>query len=171
MSIKFSCEIHDPTKVIKSQMDNAKVAFKKTREAANTLRTRSLLGAIDYLNNVINKKECVPIRRFAKGCGHTKQARKFGQRKGRWPRKSAMFLINVLEDIKEKANEKGIDLNDLELFHVQITKAPVIYGRVFRAHGRVNPFNKHPCHILIGAKIKDKEVNDENDVMVQAMEE
>lgn len=165
MAINFAYDVIDPTKVIKYQIDNARVSFKKTRECGNTLRTRSLLNAIDYLNNVVLKKECVPMRRYARGCGHTRQARAFNQRKGRWPKKSALFLLEVLNNIKEQANEKGLDINELVLDHVQICRAPKIFGRVFRAHGRVNPFNKSPCHILIAAKVCDKEVNEENDVM------
>ncbi|KAF5139830.1 60s ribosomal protein l17 [Vairimorpha ceranae] len=167
MAINFAYDIVDPTKVIKSQLDSARVSFKKTRETASTLRKRSLLNAISYLNNVIVKKECVPMRRYARGCGHTRQARAFGQRKGRWPKKSAVAILQVLENIKEQATEKGIDIEKLDLDHVQICRAPKIFGRVFRAHGRVTPFNKSPCHILIAAKVRDMEVNDENDIMKQ----
>ncbi|EEQ81482.1 hypothetical protein NCER_102069 [Vairimorpha ceranae BRL01] len=142
MAINFAYDIVDPTKVIKSQLDSARVSFKKTRETASTLRKRSLLNAISYLNNVIVKKECVPMRRYARGCGHTRQARAFGQRKGRWPKKSAVAILQVLENIKEQATEKGIDIEKLDLDHVQICRAPKIFGRVFRAHGRVTPLIK-----------------------------
>lgn len=176
MSIKYSYEIHDPSKAVKARLDNAKVSFKKTREASSTLRKRKVVDAIEYLKNVISKTECVPFRRYNGGCKHTHQARKFSipsrvvvnedgekefkrgfvQTKGRWPKKSAQFLIDLLENIKENANARNIDPSELVITHVRVTKAPKIYGRTFRAHGRVNPFNKSPCHIQMVAEIKSE---------------
>ena len=182
MGIKYSYEIHDPSKAVKARIDNAKVSFKKTREASCTLRKRKVVDAIQYLKNVIAKTECVPFRRYNRGCGQTHQARKFSipkreivkangekvvkegyvQTRGRWPKKSAEFLISLLENIKDNAEAKSLSADDLVITHVQVSKAPVIYGRTFRAHGRVNPFNKSPCHIQMVA-----EVLGSNDVSIE----
>jgi large subunit ribosomal protein L17e len=173
MAIKFSYEILDPSKAAKASMDNAKVSFKKTCETCGTLRKRKLLDAIQYLKDVIAKKDCVPFTKFNRRCGNTHQARKytppeaymtfkvhdriikkkFVQRKGRWPAKSCKFVIELLESLKEDGVSKGLDPSELVITHVQVNKAPVIYGRTFRAHGRVTPFNKKPCHIQAVAEI------------------
>ncbi|ADM11899.1 60S ribosomal protein L22/L17e [Encephalitozoon intestinalis ATCC 50506] len=183
MGIKYSYEIHDPSKAVKGKIDNAKVSFKKTRETCCTLRKRKLLDAIQYLKNVISKTECVPFRRYNRGCGQTHQARKFSiprkeivkangekvikrghvQTRGRWPKKSAEFVISLLESVKESAESKSLDVGSLVITHIQVSKAPKIFGRTFRAHGRVNPFNKSPCHIQVVA-----EVLESNDVSIEA---
>lgn len=183
MGIKYSYEIHDPSKAVKGRIDNAKVSFKKTRETSSTLRRRKVQDAIDYLKNVIKKTECVPYTRYNRGCGQTHQARKFSipervvekangekvvkkafvQTRGRWPKKSAQFMIDLLESIKENAVARNINPAELVITHVQVSKAPVIYGRVFRAHGRVNAFNKSPCHIQVVAEIQQS-----SDVSIEA---
>lgn len=172
--MKYSYSAQDPSKAVRGRIDNAKVSFKKTRETSSTLRKRRVVDAIQYLKNVIKKTECVPFRRYSSGCGATRQARKFSipsrviekengekeerrgyvQTKGRWPQKSAQFLIDVLENIKENAAARNIDPETLVITHVQVNKAPKIFGRTFRAHGRVNPFNKSPCHIQMVAEVQ-----------------
>jgi large subunit ribosomal protein L17e len=183
MAMKYSYEIHDPSKAVRARIDNAKVSFKNTREASGTLRKRKVVDAIQYLRNVVAKTECVPFRRYNRGCGRTAQAKKFSipdrevtkpngekevrrgyvQVKGRWPKKSAEFLISLLENLKENAVSKGLEVEELVITHVQVNKAPKIYGRTFRAHGRVNPFNKSPCHIQMVAEIVGS-----NDVSIEA---
>lgn len=41
---------------------------------------------------------------------------------------------------------------------ISVNRAPKIHGRVFRAHGRVNAFNKSPCHIQVVCERKSEAV-------------
>lgn len=99
MPKSYNTQILDSAQAVKACVTNAKVSFKKTRETCSTLSGRTLNGTIDYLNNVISKKECVPMRRYATGCGNTKQAHKFKvghypAQKGRWPKQSAELSLS-----------------------------------------------------------------------------
>lgn len=145
----YNTDIIDQASTVKACITNAKVSFKNTRETCTTLRGRTVEGCIAYLNNVIEKKECVPMRRYARGCGNTAQARQFNTTKGRWPKKSAETLIKIMKNIKNNAANKNIEVDDLVIKMVSVNRAPKIHGRVFRAHGRVNAFNKSPCHIQV----------------------
>ncbi|KAI5149830.1 large subunit ribosomal protein L17e [Enteropsectra breve] len=154
MPKSYNTEILEESNTVKACVTNAKVSFKNTRETCSTLRGRSVEGCITYLNNVLEKKECVPMRRYANKVGNTKQAKQFmhGQfpcTKGRWPKNSVEAMLKLMKNIKNNAACKSINVDDLVIKMVSVNRAPKIHGRVFRAHGRVNAFNKSPCHIQV----------------------
>lgn len=153
MPKRYNCDILDPANTVKAASHNTRVSFKKTRETCSTLRGRTVEGCISYLENVMSKKECVPFRKYHYGVHATPQARafdgKFPCTKGRWPIKSCEAVIKLLKNIKANAVNKNLDSNELIIQAVSVNKAPIVHGRCFRAHGRVNAFNKSPCHIQI----------------------
>lgn len=153
MPARYNCDIIDPANTVKASIQNARVSFKKTRETCSTLRGKTVDSCIEYLNNVIGKKACVPFRRYHYGVHATPQARAFDSKfpctKGRWPIKSCEEVIKLLNNIKANAIHKNMDTSDLVIKMISVNKAPIIHGRCFRAHGRVNAFNKSPCHIQV----------------------
>lgn len=163
MPKSYCTEIHNPEKTIKACSSNVKVSFKNTHETCSTLRGRTVKESIDYLTDVIAKKDCVPMKRFSSGCPNTAQARKYSSpgracTQGRWPRKSAEAVIKLLNNLKNNAALKSLDGESLVIRMVCVNRAPKIHGRVFRAHGRVNPFNKSPCHIQVVASERQEGV-------------
>jgi large subunit ribosomal protein L17e len=106
-----------------------------------------LRKAVAYLGDVQEHKQCVPFRRFAGSTGRTAQASAFGVTKGRWPAKSAQFLLELLKNAESNAIVKGLDLDKLTIRHVQVNQAPKQRRRTYRAHGRINPYMSNPCHI------------------------
>lgn len=50
-----------------------RVSFKNTRETAQAINGWKLARALTYLDNVINHKEAVPMRRYAGSTGRTAQ--------------------------------------------------------------------------------------------------
>lgn len=61
--------------------------------------------------------------------------------------KSAEFLLHKLKNADSSAELKGLDVDSLVIEHIQVKKAPKMQRRIFRAHGRVNPYMSSPCHI------------------------
>ena len=45
------------------------------------------------------------------------------------------------------AQVKGLDVDQLEIFHIQVNRAQKQRRRTYRAHGRTNPYMSSPCHI------------------------
>merc|ERR1711913_14134 len=125
----------------KAKGSNLRVHFKNTRETAQAIKAMPLHRATKYLKNVIAQKEIIPFRRFMGGVGRNAQ--------GRWPVKSAEFLLHMLKNAESNAEYKGLDADHLIIEHIQVNRAAKMRRRTYRAHGRINPYMSSPCHIEI----------------------
>merc|ERR1712105_114986 len=97
------------------------------------------------------KKGIVPFLRYNGGPGRhaqTKNCNASGSQ-GRWPKKSAEFLLQLLKNAESNAEYKGLDTDHLMIEHIQVNRAPKMRRRTYRAHGRINPFMSSPCHIEV----------------------
>ncbi|PVV00660.1 hypothetical protein BB560_004947 [Smittium megazygosporum] len=146
---KYSAAPANEARSAKASGAYLRVHFKNTVEAAAAIKGRKLLNAITYLNDVREHKQCVPFRHFNGGVGRTAQAKAFKTTQGRWPEKSAKYLLDLLQNIKSNAEAKELNVESLVIKHVQVNAAPKQRRRTFRAHGRVNPYMSSPCHIEI----------------------
>ncbi|KAI8434511.1 hypothetical protein MSG28_012515 [Choristoneura fumiferana] len=146
---RYSREPDNPAKSCKARGSNLRVHFKNTYETAMAIRKLPLRRAVRYLKNVTEKKECIPFRRFNGGVGRCAQAKQFGTTQGRWPKKSAEFLLQLLRNAESNADYKGLDVDRLVIDHIQVNRAPCLRRRTYRAHGRINPYMSSPCHIEV----------------------
>nr|WIM01496.1 ribosomal protein L17 [Limnephilus lunatus] len=146
---RYSREPDNPAKSCKARGSNLRVHFKNTHETAMAIKRLPLRRAVRYLKNVIDKKECIPFRRFNGGVGRCAQAKQFGTTQGRWPKKSAEFLLQLLRNAESNADYKGLDVDRLVIDHIQVNRAPCLRRRTYRAHGRINPYMSSPCHIEV----------------------
>ena len=137
----------DPRKSCKSRGSNLCVHFKNTCETAEAIKGMHIRKASKYLQEVTLKKQCVPFRRYVGGVGRRAQVKQCGWTQGRWPRKSAEFLLHMLKNAESNAERKGLDVDSLVIEHIQVNKAPQMRRRTYRAHGRINPYGSSPCHI------------------------
>lgn len=80
----------------------------------------TLRRAQRFLKNVTEHKECVPFRRYNGGVGRTAQAKQWGTSIGRWPKKSADFLLQLLKNAEANADYKGLDIDRLVIDHIQV---------------------------------------------------
>merc|ERR1711894_846381 len=133
----------------KAKGSNLRVHFKNTRETAQAIKAMPLHRATKYLKNVIAHKEIVPFRRFMGGVGRHAQANVHGTAQGRWPLKSAEFLLHLLKNAESNAEYKGLDADHLVIEHIQVNRAPKMRRRTYRVHGRINPYMSSPCHIEV----------------------
>merc|ERR1712053_67172 len=146
---RHGIEPDNATKSAKAKGSNLRVHFKNTRETAQAIKAMPLHRASKYLKNVIAHKEIVPFRRFMGGVGRHAQAKVHGTAHGRWPLKSAEFLLQLLKNAESNAEYKGLDPDHLVIEHIQVNRAPKMRRRTYRAHGRINPYMSSPCHIEI----------------------
>merc|ERR1712241_331668 len=110
---RYAQEPDNATKSAKARGSNLRVHFKNTRETAQAIKEMPLNRANQYLKNVVNMKEIIPFRRFMGGVGRHAQAKVHGTSQGRWPKKSAEFLLHLLKNAESNAEYKGLDADHL----------------------------------------------------------
>ncbi|CDW52113.1 60S ribosomal protein L17 [Trichuris trichiura] len=147
--VHYSTEPENAAKSCKARGSDLRVHFKNTRETARVLRNMTLRRAVTYLKNVIAKKEIVPFRRFKGGVGRKAQCKQWKWTQGRWPKKSAEFLLQLLRNAESNAEFKGLDTDRLVISHIAVQAAAKIRRRTYRAHGRINPYMSSPCHLEV----------------------
>ncbi|OAF71919.1 hypothetical protein A3Q56_00318 [Intoshia linei] len=157
--VRYSVLPKNQQNIVKARISNARVHFKNTRETANAISNMNLKQAMKYLNDVKEYKRCVPFRRYNGGIGKCSQAKEFKHSQGRWPQKSLKFLLDLLKNAESNAENKGLDTDRLNIKYVQVNRAATLRRRTFRAHGRINPFISHPCHIELMLEEEDAGVS------------
>ncbi|OAA56975.1 60S ribosomal protein l17 [Niveomyces insectorum RCEF 264] len=145
--VRYAATEIAPAKSARARGAYLRVSFKNTRETAQAINGWKLQRALTFLENVKEKVEAVPMRRYAGSTGRTAQGKQFGVSKARWPKKSAEFLLGLLKNAEANADAKGLDTSNLVVKHIQVNQAPKQRRRTYRAHGRINPYMSNPCHI------------------------
>ncbi|KAK8939996.1 60S ribosomal protein L17 [Platanthera guangdongensis] len=138
-----------------------------TRETAHALRKLPLAKAKRYLEDVMAHKQAIPFRRFCRGVGRTAQAKaRHSNGQGRWPVKSAKFILDLLKNAESNADVKGLDVDALYISHIQVNQAQKQRRRTYRAHGRINPYMSSPCHIELTLSEKEESVKKEPETQI-----
>lgn len=80
------------------------------------------------------------------------QAKQWKCTQGRWPKKSAEFLLQLLKNAESNADLKNLDVDHLVIEHIQVNRAPHMRRRTYRAHGRIN--RKYFVFIVINRSMR-----------------
>uniref|UniRef100_A0A1I7U8Y4 Large ribosomal subunit protein uL22 n=1 Tax=Caenorhabditis tropicalis TaxID=1561998 RepID=A0A1I7U8Y4_9PELO len=161
--VHYSRAPENSTKSCKARGSDLRVHFKNTHEAAMALRGMPLRRAQAFLNHVKEHKEIVPYRRFHGGIGRAAQTKQWNTTQGRWPVKSADFLLDLLKNAESNAEYKGLDVDHLVIEHINVQRAAKLRRRTYRAHGRINPYMSSPCHIEVILSEKEDVVSKPTD--------
>lgn len=106
-----------------------------------------MIQAEKYLRDVIEHKRAVPFYIYKGGIGRSAQGKGFKTPQVRWPKKSCLYLLDLLENAKSNANVRKLDVGSLVISHIQVNSAPRGRRRTNRAHGRINAYMSSPSHI------------------------
>merc|ERR1711941_176346 len=136
---RYSKEADNPEKSCRAKGSYLRVHFKNTYEVAMSIKGMNLRKAERYLNDVIDKKQAIAFRVFNGGPGRHAQGKNVKAPGGqvRWPQKSCRFILDLLKNAASNAEVKELNPDALEVTHIQ----------VYRAHGRINPYQSSPSHI------------------------
>merc|ERR1719446_26830 len=118
----------------------------------------TIQNAQRYLQDVCEKKQCVPFRKYTGCIGRTPQAKAFKMSQGRWPVKSAKILLDLLRNAESNAEFKSLDTDNLEIKHIQVNAAQQGRRRTYRAHGRIGPYMNCPAHVEMILEEKEESV-------------
>jgi large subunit ribosomal protein L22 len=137
----------DPEKTAKASAREVRVSHKHACEVCRTIKGMMLSKAKEYLKDVMDKKKAVPIRRFNKKVGHRHGLEKAFA--GRYPIKAAQKVLAVTEAAEANAENKGLDVDRLRIFHAAAYPGMKIKRFTPRAHGRSSPKYETLTHIEI----------------------
>ena len=150
---KYSYKVRDEENIAKAMMWDVPVHPKIMREVAEAIKGMRVKEAKEFLKRVIEKKEAVPFRR-----AHGKQAHrrgladKWGWPVGRYPVKAARYMLKLLNNVENNAENKNLDPDRLVIVHVATHKGITLKRWMPRAFGRATPKNRVHSHIEIVVK-------------------
>ena len=142
----YSFQNFDPDRMARASGRDLRISPKHSVELLREIRGMMLNDALRYLDDVIALKRPVPMKRFNDSQGH-KPGRGFGP--GRYPVKVAKAVKKILLNVKNNAEQKGLDVDRLKIIHAAAHRGPVLRGYIPRAFGRATPFNEETTHIEI----------------------
>merc|ERR1719436_1159841 len=145
--VKYSREAAVQAKSAKAMGVDLRTSFKNTYNVCQAIKGWKLEDAKTYLQAVVDKKRCVPFRKFKSGVGRCAQTKEFKTTQGRWPVKSAKIVLALLKNAESNAEMKNLDTENLQITHIQTQRAQQGRRRTYRAHGRINAYMSSPCHV------------------------
>lgn len=137
----------DPYTTVKASGREVSVSHKAAREVCKTIKGMKLQMAMDFLNNVILKKQAVPFRRFKKKVGHRRGLEGFYA--GRYPEKTAREVLKVLVNAEANAEYMGLDVDRLYIIHASAYPGIKRKKYIPRAFGRSTPYFDTLIHIEV----------------------
>ncbi|GBG27691.1 60S ribosomal protein L17 [Hondaea fermentalgiana] len=153
----------DPSTSCKARASQLRTHFKKMINVGRFIRGMKIDNAIAYLEQVLEKERAIPFKQHRAGCGRHAQAKIIsapGDQVG-WPVKSVKFMLDLLANLRANAESKDLDIDNLYIRHVQVNQAIKMRRRTFRAHGRIGPYMRNPCHVELVAAVKGEPVEKE----------
>ena len=132
MPLGYSYKTKDETRIARAQLHEINASYKDLSQVCRNINGMEIPEAVSLLESA--KLGEVPIRyeKFNKKCGHRKE---LGGKRGRYPKKSARILLEVLRNAIANAHHKGLG-EKLFVRHASANKQN-IYPRI-ASKGRAN---------------------------------
>lgn len=134
----------DPDTTAKALGREMPVSPKFAREVAGMIRGMKVDTARQALEDVIDKKRAVPLKRYNKRVSH-----KPGVGPGRYPIKAAKAILGVLDSAASNAEYKGLDVSNMAIATISVARGRTIPGHMPRAHGRATQWNQETVNLEI----------------------
>jgi len=146
----YSFTGYDPVIHIRASRREIDISPKHAREVCTAIKGKKLSFAKQFINNVLQKKEAVPFRRYNKQVGHRSNIQGFHS--GRFPMKAATEILHTLENLEANSDFKGLNTDKLVIIHAAAHRGRKIAGYTPRAFGRSSPSLNTLVHIEIVGK-------------------
>jgi ribosomal protein uL22 len=115
---EYSFQNYDPKNMAKVIGTVLPISHKKSREIAKAIKNKQIDKAMTYLEQVTEKKQAVPYKRYNRDVPH-----KPGKvAAARYPIKTAQYIIKLLKSLKSNAQDKGLDTTKLTIVHAAAQK-------------------------------------------------
>jgi large subunit ribosomal protein L22 len=145
MGIGYSVQNLDPEATAKALGRDIAVKPKFTVNVCRAIKGMQVAKAKDFLERVIRAEQAVPFRTHNHNTAHRRSA----PGPGAYPKGAATAVLRVLKDAESNAEYKGLDPDELVVWHTAAHRASPIQGMMPRAHGRAGAWDKSTSHIEI----------------------
>jgi large subunit ribosomal protein L22 len=120
------------------------ISPKKTYEVLNAIRGMPLSKARGLLEDVVALKKAIPFRRYNQETAHK---RSIGP--GRYPKKVAKSILQVLQNAEANAEFEGMDTEALFVKVAASSRGRIRKANMPRAHGHATAWNEQTTSIEI----------------------
>ena len=120
------------------------ISPKKTYEVLNAIRGRSLADARKVLEDAVALRKAIPFRRYNQETAH-----KVGIGPGRYPKKVAKALLQVLTNAESNADFESLDTDRLFVKVAASSRGRITKAQMPRAHGRSTNWNEQTTSVEI----------------------
>ncbi|MEM3555339.1 MAG: 50S ribosomal protein L22 [Candidatus Micrarchaeia archaeon] len=103
--MKLGYSVKSEGRVARAQMHDVDASFKDLTQVCSSIRGKEVSEAVRLLEEVRLGKIPIHYRKFNKKLGHR---RELGGKKGRYPKKSAEIVLEVLKNAVANARYKGL---------------------------------------------------------------
>jgi len=129
------------------------ISPKKTYEVLNAIRGLSVERAKTILEDAIALRHAIPFRRYNQETAHHT-----GTGPGRYAKKVAKNVLQVLENARENAEYEGLEADSLFVKVAASSRGRIRKANMPRAHGRATSWHEQTTHIeIVLAERKEKE--------------
>jgi large subunit ribosomal protein L22 len=120
------------------------ISPKKTYEVLNAIRGLPLESARSLLEDVVEERRAIPFRRYNQEVAHKKR---IGP--GRYPKKVARHLLQLLVNAEANADYEGLDTDALMVKVASCARGRITKATMPRAQGRGTAWNEQTTNVEI----------------------
>ena len=132
------------TSVARARGIELRISPKKTYEVLNAIRGLSLEKARTILEEAAAGTHAIPFRRYNQETAHHT-----GTGPGRFPKKVAKSLLQVLENAESNAEYEGMDTDALYILVAASARGRIVKANMPRAQGRATAWNEQTTNVEI----------------------
>ena len=132
------------TSVARARGVELPISPKKTYEVLNAIRGLPLERARMVLEDAVELRHAIPFRRYNQETSH-----KRGVGPGRFPKKVAKNVLQILRNAESNAEYESLDTDRLYVKVAASSRGRILKASMPRAHGRATAWNEQTTHIEI----------------------
>jgi len=134
----------DPARTARAVIRDAPISSKESYELCKVLKGMKLLEAERLLRDVIEQRVAIPFTSHNKKVGHrhalSDRWSRWKVASGRYPVKVATYVLKLLKNVENNAQNKGLDVEKLRIVHIASHRGPYLKRYEPRAFGRSTPW-------------------------------
>ena len=127
MALKYSFQDFDKNHMARAMLESIPIPLKSAVMVGKAIKNKNIKTAKNILTQVIAKKTPIKFTHF-----NQEQAHRKAIGPGKFPVKTAKFMLKLVKEVEANAQYAGLDTSSLKILRVIPKEAPVNphYGRI-----------------------------------------